>query len=98
MAVWDDYPEHVKRTSDILVEGIDFAALRAEFEKGDGNDLHPRVGKDGKSKDVPPKFNAVISSSALAANAFGAFRSDPSALSIAGISGFASLRFERKMP
>ncbi|MCA9512655.1 MAG: hypothetical protein KC560_18245 [Myxococcales bacterium] len=96
--MWDSYPEHVKHAEDVLVEGLDFAILRSDFAAGDGNELEPRTSKGGARGDVPPKFHAVLSSSALAANAFGAFRSDPSALSIAGISGFASLRFERKMP
>jgi len=57
---------------------------------GDGSEL--------KRKDGRIKFGAAHSSSALAANAFGAWVDQTEGLNVAGIGGFSEIGFEEKFP
>ena len=61
------------------------ADFEADLRQGDGNEL-------------AGKFRAAHSSSALTVNVFAPFKSDISALCLAGKSGFETLHFERKCP
>ena len=58
-----------------------------DFLAGDGGELRGRL----------PKFCAVHSSAALAANSFGPFRHHPARLSLSGLGGFTSARFEQQL-
>ena len=63
-------------------------AIEGDLTNGAGDEL-------GTSRAaVNPKFCAAHSSSALAANAFGPWRTDPRTLSVAGLTGFISFQFE----
>lgn len=70
-----------------LVRDLDSSVL-SDFDSGDGGEL----------TGDPPKFCAVHSSAALAANSFGLFRLRPKLLSLAGLSRFTDARFEAKLP
>ena len=61
--------------------------ILSDFERGDGGEL----------KGDLPKFCAVHSSSALAANTFGPFRIEPKCLAVGGIHGFTQAQFEGKL-
>lgn len=63
-----------------------------DVRHGDGGEL--RVPSSGR----PPSFHSAYSSCALAINAFGPWRLDPSNLTIDGRTGFTSLEFEAKFP
>lgn len=85
------YPHYCRAPELNLLDGVKLEDFEEDFRAGAGNELEP----DG---DKPPKFCALISSSALAANCFGPFRRDPSSLTISGDSGFDELRFEAQCP
>lgn len=68
-----------------LVPGVRLENLAADFAQGSGNEL-------------AGKFLAPHSSSALAANVFGPWRSNPRALRLFGETGFDFLRFEMQCP
>lgn len=68
-----------------LLGSVRLDDIRQDFEQGAGNELKG-------------KFLAAHSSSALAANCFGPFKTRPANLELAGASGFARLDFERKCP
>lgn len=68
-----------------LIDGVQLADFEADLRQGDGNELEG-------------KFRAAHSSSALAVNTFGPFRSRLADLRLPGGSRFASLCFERKCP
>jgi hypothetical protein len=52
----------------------------------------------GAGKEWETKMRAVHSSAALAANAFGRWKGDPSKLTLFGYSGFQSVTFEARCP
>jgi hypothetical protein len=83
---------YARRLEDNLVSTLTPATIqrvRAEFGGGAGDEL-------GGAR---PKLHAAYSSAALAANAFGAWRNseaDIGQLSLAGVRGFQSMRFEER--
>lgn len=68
-----------------LMDGLPLADISADLGSGAGREL------DGK-------LRAAHSSAALAVNAFGPWRTDPSSLCLGGITGFHSVRFEATRP
>lgn len=68
-----------------LIEGVSLAHFEADLLQGDGNEMGG-------------KFRAAHSSSALAVNTFGRFKTELSSFSLLNLSGFTSLRFEQKCP
>ena len=68
-----------------LIEGVSIADFEADLLQGDGNEL-------------AGKFRAAHSSSALAVNTFGRFKSRPRELVLAASRGFDAVQFERKCP
>lgn len=70
-----------------LVGGLEEAVLE-DFSSGAGGELEGAL----------PKFCAVHSSSALAANVFGKMRLHPGSFQLAGIGRFEKARFEQKLP
>lgn len=54
--------------------------------------------RSGAGRELDGKLCAAHSSAALAANTFGPWRTAPGSLTIAGISGFRSIRFEVTCP
>ena len=64
--------------------------------------VEPRhFGEDlaqGDGTELASKFRAVHSSAALVVNAFARFKDDPAHLTLAGVTGFETLRFERACP
>ena len=76
---------YVNAPTENLLQGLHFGDFRSDFDQGSGNEL---VGK----------FLAAHSSSALGANSFGPFKTDPGALRLLGQDGFHRLDFERKCP
>ena len=83
----DAHPSYTQTPSENLLKGLREEVLD-DFSAGDGGEL----------EGDPPKFCAVHSSSALAANAFGPFGLHPERLSLAGLSGFTETKFEKKLP
>lgn len=83
----DDHPSYTQTPSQNLLAGLPEEILD-DFAVGDGGEL----------EGDPPKFCAAHSSSALAANAFGPFRTEPGRLTLAGLNGFTEARFEEKLP
>ena len=81
----DDHPSYTQTPSQNLLTGLPEEILD-DFAAGDGGEL----------EGDPPKFCAAHSSSALAANAFGAFRLHPERLTLAGLRGFTETRFEKR--
>lgn len=65
-----------------LIDGVEYSAISGDLKRGDGNEL--------KSK-----FRAAHSSSALAVNCFGPFKTSPERLRLFGESGAASVEFEK---
>jgi len=81
---------------DALVDTLSDCARRHALEdvaQGDGSEL-----RSPKDPTLQPRFHSSRSSCALAVNAFGLWRCDPSSLVVAGTDGFTELRFERKLP
>lgn len=87
----ETHPHYCKTPELNLLDGVRLEDFEQDFRSGAGGELEPEG-------DKPPKFCALISSSALAANCFGPFRRDPSILMISGCSGFDELRFEAQCP
>lgn len=75
-----------------LLPGIKPEAIEIDLSEGSGGELHDEPG------GAPAKFCAPYSSSALCVNSFGLAKSEPSLLTIFGLSGFTSCRFEGKLP
>lgn len=83
-----DRPEtYTVNPEDNLVAGLP-AEILQDFTAGSGGELEGDL----------PKFCAVHSSSALAANSFGPMRLEPSSFSLGGVSGFEDARFEHQLP
>jgi len=92
-AVWQRFREATKKAhdekgyvaclEDNLLRGVDPALIRADFNKGDGDELKMKI-------------MAVHSSSALAANTFGPWKTDPAKLTVLGRSGFGPPALEWK--
>jgi hypothetical protein len=72
-----------------LVGSFEHEVAFADLASGDGNEF-------SWNKSRPPKFQAIHSSSALAVNCFGPYRTMPSELSLAGVTEFDDCRFEDK--
>lgn len=68
-----------------LLPGVRLADLQPDYAQGSGSEL-------------AGKFRAAHSSSALAANTFGPWRTNPHNLILLGHTGFTSLQFEKKCP
>lgn len=68
-----------------LIPGTEAQWFQSDLEQGDGRELGG-------------KFRAAHSSSALAVNTFSRFKTSPLLLSVGGLSGFDSMRFEAKCP
>ena len=81
--VHSDNRSYVENPQDVLVKGVELSAIRPDFDKGAGGELKP-------NKKSPPKFHAAHSSSALAANTFGIYKTDSKRLTVCGRSGFTS--------
>jgi len=75
------------------IEGCARERAIADVRAGDGSEL-----KQPKDSSLSPRFHSSRSSCALAVNAFGYWRCDPSTLRIARTGGFERLRFEAKFP
>lgn len=82
-----DYPLYVREPNLNLVQGVALRSFEEDFSSAAGHELFG-------NGNTPPKFCAAYSSSALCANSFAIYRSDPSALRLLERSGFDSLRFE----
>lgn len=76
---------YVRNVTDNLVANVRREDFEADLRSGDGNELKR-------------KFKAVHSSSALAVNVFGPFRTCISELTLPGKASFTRLAFERKCP
>jgi len=72
----------VSRIEDNLLPGVELRHFAEDLKKGDGRELES-------------KFQAIHSSAALAVNAFARFKDQPGQLSLARVSGFEALTFER---
>ncbi len=68
-----------------LVPGVRMDEIQADFAQGSGNELEG-------------KFRAAHSSSALAANTFGPWRTSPQSLNLLGKTEFDFLQFEKQCP
>ncbi len=79
-----DSQGYVKYPSHNLLPGVDRQDFDRELSAGSGDEL--------KSK-----FLAVHSSSALVVNTFAPFKKDPAMLTLCGVQGFRSIRFEQKL-
>ena len=76
---------YVARIEDNLVPGVEPRHFVEDLARGDGNELES-------------KFRAVHSSAALVVNTFDRFKDEPAHLTLAGVSGFETLTFERACP
>jgi hypothetical protein len=76
---------YASRWQDNLMAGLPLAEIARDLDSGAGRELDS-------------KLCAAHSSAALAVNAFGPWRIGPGALSLAGITGFRSMRFEATCP
>lgn len=86
-ALRPDQPGYTVRPSANLVGRLGEDVLH-DFADGSGGELTGPL----------PKFCALHSSSALAANSFGPMRLHPEHFELAGMSRFSECRFERKLP
>ena len=68
-----------------LVAGVTSEMIKGDYARGSG-------------QEWLTKIRAIHSSSALAANTFGRWKSDPSQLTFGKVSGFDRLRLEKKCP
>lgn len=84
-AVSIDPKGYVTDWRDNLLPGSLSPELEQDFRRGKGNEL------DGK-------FRAAHSSAALAANAFGPFRTNQSTFTVPGVGDLRLLQFEKSMP
>jgi hypothetical protein len=80
-----DLAGYAAELDDNLIEGVFAEQFRADFALGAGREL------DGKMR-------AVYSSAALVVNTFARWRTNPSRLLLAGVTGFTDLRFEATFP
>lgn len=69
------------------------SAALDDVRAGDGSEL-----REPKDPSLHPRFFSARSSCALAVNAFGFWRSDPSTLVVGAARDFQDLRFESKFP
>jgi len=76
---------YVARLEDNLVPGVEPRHFVEDLKRGDGNELGS-------------KFRAVHSSAALVVNSFARFKDEPAHLTLAGLTGFETLAFERACP
>lgn len=76
---------YVLEATNNLIEGVRLVDFEDDLAQGDGNEL-------------PGKFRAAHSSSALAVNSFAQFKGALSDLYLPGSKDFSSLCFERKCP
>jgi len=75
-----------------LLPGVEMESVRDDLSGGSGGELYDEPG------GAPAKCCAPYSSSALCVNSFGVARSEPELLTIFGLSGFKTCRFEKKLP
>lgn len=83
----------------VVVPTVADAELKAALDdigSGDGGELAPKKLPDGRWQR--PKLHSAYSSCALALNTFGPWRIDPASLTLLGRTGFAELRFEKRLP
>jgi len=95
----EDYPCYLSDHKDNLLEGVTadmWSQIIEELGGGSGGELKARLWKRRNvSKPIPPKFDAVYSSSALAINTFAPI--PVNSLKLCGQSGFQEMRFEKKL-
>jgi len=89
------YAGYVVDVEDNLVRPGLLSEFRAQFEEGAGGELEPRRRR---GRSLPAKMNAVRSSSALALNLFGPWSGDGTHLTVGSHAGFATPRFEYRLP
>jgi hypothetical protein len=76
---------YVARIQDNLLPGVEPRQFVEDLKRSDGREL-------------ASKFRAVHSSAALVVNSFARFKDEPAHLTLAGLSGFEALTFERVCP
>jgi hypothetical protein len=79
-----DSKGYVKELTHNLLPGVNRSDFESELRAGSGDELKN-------------KFRAVHSSSALVVNTFAPFKKDPAMLTLFGVQGFRSIRFEQKL-
>jgi len=80
-----DHLGYVPDPRENLVVGVTPEMIKGDYDRGSG-------------QEWVFKIRAIHSSAALAANAFGRWKSDPSRLQLAGISGFGPPKLEAQCP
>src|SRR5689334_3172792 len=70
-------------------------AALADLDSGDGGERTAHVRTDGSRQR--PKLHSAYSSAGLALNVFGPWRLAPTTLTLAGHSGFQTLKFEKQL-
>ncbi len=93
---WPGYPHYAAAPAQVLVPGWDPKLSFADLNSGDGSELVPRPRTNGS--ELPPKFSAAHSSSALLVNTLGPFRTDPSQITLGPSGAFNALQFEKRLP
>lgn len=76
---------YLKKSEMNLLSGVTPEMIKDDYLKGSGNEWER-------------KFRAIHSSSALAANTFGRWKTKPALLTFAGYKGFDKIEFEAKCP
>ena len=76
-----------------FLDSVDESQIDEVFGQVGGGDGSELTSKNGRIK-----FGAAHSSSALAANVFGAWVGQADGLTVAGMGGFSEVRFEEKFP
>ncbi|MEE9275219.1 MAG: hypothetical protein V3V62_07915, partial [bacterium] len=82
---------HAEKLEDNFLPGVNIEMFESDFAEGSGGEL---IG----NPSAPPKMQAIRSSSALVVNNFALWKEEPRHLSLCGVNGFRSLRFEAKCP
>jgi hypothetical protein len=86
----DSHPNYLSKWQDNLIEGVTAADCEADLRRGDGSELDDREWRR-TGKQIPAKFCAPHSSSALAVNCFGPFRHGVKLPSFAGLGGIGGI-------
>src|SRR5690606_24898035 len=86
------HDDHFLEWKSNLLPGVGMESVRDDLSGGSGGVLYDKPG------GAPAKCCAPYSSSVLCVNTFGLARSEPVLLTIFGLSGFTTCRFETKLP
>jgi hypothetical protein len=89
----ESHPTYLAKWQDNLIEGVTAADCEADLQRGDGSELKDRQWRR-TGNQIPAKFCAPHSSSALAVNCFGPFRHREILPPVAGLVDFNKLEFE----